>query len=196
MRIRSAVGLSVIVAVVLALLLPSRDAMALSCAKPWGEPFAGARELVAGTAPWAFDSLLIGTITRTERPSDGTPVRTLVVEPEVVFAGPIRGVVRVYVGAHGPEMSFSQGSRYFLVLHAGRDPSVPDWLVDPCLPSMEITSSSQLHELRELSTSEIVLVEPRIPPASLSAVLLASVVALAGWWVVARRRRYSAFAGA
>jgi hypothetical protein len=179
-----------IAAVVLVPLVMPRDAMALSCANPWGEPFAGARELVAGNGPWPFDGLLIGTITSIERPSDGTPVRTLVVEPEIVFAGPIRGVVRLQIGPHGPNMNFSEGGRYFLVVDAGRDPAFPDWIVDPCGPSTEITSSAQLQELRELSTGEIVLVEPRIPPASsLPAVLIASIVALAGWWFATRRGR-------
>ena len=54
MPTRSAIGLSLIAAFVLALLVMLRDAMALSCANPWGEPFAGARELVAGNAPWGI----------------------------------------------------------------------------------------------------------------------------------------------
>jgi hypothetical protein len=190
MPTRSAIGLSLIAAFVLALLVVPRDAMALSCANPWGEPFAGARELVAGNAPWGFDGLLIGTVTTIERPSDGTPLRTLVVKPEVVFAGPVRGVVRLQIGPHGPNMSFSEGSRYFLVLHAGVDPAGRDWIVDPCGPSMEITSSSQLQELRDLSAGEIVLAEPQIPPASnLPAVLVASIAAMAGWWFATRRGR-------
>lgn len=188
MRTRSAVGLSVIAASVLVLLVPLRSAEALICAKPWGDPFTGAKELVAGTAPWEFDGLLIGTITTIEISTEPRRTSALIVQPEIVFDGPIRGVVRLQIGAHGPEMNFSEGSRYFLVLHAGRDPAGPDWSVDPCGPSMEITNSSELHELRELGTAEIVLAEPHIPPASsLPAVLVASLVAMAGWWFAARR---------
>jgi hypothetical protein len=176
-------------ALVLALLVTPSGGLALSCATPSSEPFAGARQLVAGTSPWEVDGLLIGTIASIETAGDGTPVRTLVVEPEVVFTGPIRGVVRPLVGPFGPDMSFSPGGRYFLVLQAGKDPAGPDWTVDPCLPSMEITSSSQLQELRDLDADAVVIREPNIPPASLPAVLIASIVALAGWRVAVRRDR-------
>ena len=145
--------------------------------------------MVAGTSPWQFDGLLIGTIASIETAGDSNPSRTLVVEPEVVFAGPIRDVVRLLVGPFGPDMSFSQGGRYFLVLNTNTDPADAEWTVDPCLPSMEITSSSQLRELRDLDGDAVVIREPNISPASLPAVLIASVVALAGWRFAARRDR-------
>jgi len=182
-------GLAVSGALVLALLVAPSGALALSCATRPSEPFAGARQLVAGTSPWEVDGLLIGTIASIETAGDGTPVRTLVVEPEVVFAGPIRDAVRTLVGPFGPDMSFSRGGHYFLVLQAGRDPGGPEWIVDPCLPSMEITSSSQLQELRYLDPDAVIVREPNIPPASVPAVLIASIVALAGWRFAARRDR-------
>ena len=53
------------------------------------------------------------------------PGRTaaVTVDPEISFDGPFRERTRFEVGGHGPLLGFTEGGRYFLVLHQSTDPA-------------------------------------------------------------------------
>lgn len=172
---------------VMAAVLAVAPTSALSCAREWGgDTFAGAQQAVAQPARW--DGLVVGTIAAVERKNDYWRTRVLIVEPGVVFAGDLRDTVRVEIGGHGPEMAFAEGAAYFLPVHRSVDPNNPGWFVDPCGPTMEMTSGDQLAQLRAISDSEIVISEPVITgtPAIVWAIVAAAAIALVGVWIMRR----------
>lgn len=136
---------------------------ALTCAREWaGDTLAGARGAVEGTAAGWADGLLLGTIVSIEHYRDD-PGRTaaVTVDPEISFAGPLRERTRFKVGGHGPLIEFTEGGRYFLVLHQSTDPA--GWSLDPCGPTMEITHGDHLEELQAAADGEIIIAQPSLP---------------------------------
>ena len=132
--------------------------------------------------------MLVATIAGVERKDDYWRTRVLVVEPKVVFSGDVRDTVRVAIGGHGPDMSFTEGATYFLALTRGGEAGQSEWFVQPCAPNMEITSADQLAQLSAISDSEVVISEPVISgtPRVLWAIIAVGLVAIA--WVWFRRR--------
>ena len=136
---------------------------ALTCAREWSDDtLAGARGAVGGTAAGWADGLLIGTIVSIEHRRDD-PGRTaaVTIDPEISFDGPFRERARFEIGGHGPLLRFTEGSRYFFVLHQSEDPA--GWFLDPCGPTMEITHRGQLQELRAAAADEVIIAEPSLP---------------------------------
>ena len=152
-----------ITAMLLADVLAPFQVSALTCAREWGgDTLAGARGAVEGTAAGWADGLLLGTIVSIEHRRDD-PGRTaaVTVDPEISFDGPFRERTRFEVGGHGPLLGFTEGGRYFLVLHQSTDPA--GWFLDPCGPTMEITHGGQLEELRAAADGEIIIAQPSLP---------------------------------
>lgn len=143
-------------------LLQVTPTLALTCAREWGgDTLAGARDAVAGRAAGWADGLLLGTIVSVEhRNDDPGRIAAVTVEPEVSFSGPFRTQARFEIGGHGPLSDFTAGSRWFLVLHHSEDPN--GWFLDPCGPTMKVTSEGELQALRAATDGEVVIREPTL----------------------------------
>lgn len=150
-------------AVLLVGVLAPLQVSALTCAREWaGDALAGAHGAVEGTAAGWADGLLLGTIVSVEHfPDDPGRIAAVIVDPEISFDGPFRERTRFQVGGHGPLIEFTEGSRYFLVLHQSTDAA--GWFLDPCGPTMEITHGGQLEELRAAADGEIIIAQPSLP---------------------------------